>query len=626
MCGFVGIFSPKKVNKNLTQNVEKMTSELSHRGPDEKKFFIDDNIILGFNRLSIIDLDGGSQPMISSNKKFVICLNGEIYNYKKLRQNLINDKAKLRTQSDTEVFLELFSKYGLNCLDQIRGMFSVVIYDLISKKITLIRDRFGMKPLFFSKKNDNLIFSSEISPMINSGLIDKSINYNAVNSYLSFRYPHGENSYYTNISNLDAASVLQFSENEIRVKKYWKIPKFNSSKFSEYSEKDLVLKLDSILKDTIKDHTVSDVPIGGLLSGGLDSSLLMSLIKQNGTKNFETFSAKFSETEYDESPFARSVASHLNIKHNEITLNVNDYIKELPDLINLKKTPLSIPHEIALYHLFKEIKKKTKVVISGEGADEIFGGYGRVQSSAFDFKKNLFLNNFLFKKNQKISDFFISKYNWISENDKKSIFTNDFYQSVNKDNKIKMFWEDEFSQVSNLDPYDQFLHMFQKHHLVCLLDRLDFMSMASGVEARTPFVDHEVVEFINSVPFNLKFKWKSIIHKLLGLFSNSFENSEKRDTSKYLLRRHALKYLPKKIVNRKKLGFPVPLDKWLSDKTLLKFVKEILLDNKTKSRGIFDVNELEKIINNNQKLEYDFWGKKIWMLLNLELWFRDLEK
>ena len=168
--------------------------------------------------------------------------------------------------------------------------------------------------------------------------------------------------------------------------------------------------------------------------------------------------------------------------------------------------------------------------------------------------------------------------------------------------------------------------MFQKHHLVCLLDRLDYMSMASGVEARTPFVDHKVVEFVNSIPFHFKFKWKSIFHKAAGLFSNSFENSEKRDVSKYLLRKHALKYLPKKIANRKKLGFPVPLDKWLDNKILLKFVKEILLDNKTKTRGIFNIAEIEKTINSNQKPQYDFFGKKIWMLLNLELWFRGLDK
>ena len=625
MCGFAGIFSKDGLDNNYNNIVKNMTFELSHRGPDEKNFFKDSFISLGFNRLSIIDIKNGSQPKVSSNKKFIICFNGEIYNYKKLQKELRNKNVILKTDSDTEAFLEMFSIYGVNCLDKIRGMFAAVIYDVSEKKIFLLRDRFGMKPLFYSIFNDKIIFSSEISPIINSKILEKKINYASINSYLSFRYHYGEDSFFSNVHNLEPGTFLEFNNNNSKISKYWEIPKFDKNKFLNLKENNFLGKLEDIFNECINDHLVSDVPIGGLLSGGLDSSLLMCLIKKNSTQSFETFSAKFSEENYDESHYAKIVANQLKLNHNDITLNENDYIDLLPKLISLKKTPLSIPHEIALFNLFKEIKKKTKVVISGEGADEIFGGYGRVQSSAFDFKKEKILNNLIFKK-KSLSKFFIKRYSWIDIKEKENIFSKEFYESINRNERIEVFWENEFKKISDLDPYDQFLHIFQKHHLRCLLDRLDYMSMASGVEARTPFVDHKLVNFVNSIPFNLKFKWKSKFDKYIALFSNSTHYSEKRDVSKYILRQYAKKYLPEQIVNRKKLGFPVPLDQWLNNKRFFKFVKEILLDHKTISRGIFEKKTIEKLISNDQKLDYDFWGKKIWMLLNIELWFRELEK
>ena len=625
MCGFAGIFSKDGLDNNYNNIVKNMTFELSHRGPDEKNFFKDSFISLGFNRLSIIDIKNGSQPKVSSNKKFIICFNGEIYNYKKLQKELRNKNVILKTDSDTEAFLEMFSIYGVNCLDKIRGMFAAVIYDVSEKKIFLLRDRFGMKPLFYSIFNDKIIFSSEISPIINSKILEKKINYASINSYLSFRYHYGEDSFFSNVHNLEPGTFLEFNNNNSKISKYWEIPKFDKNKFLNLKENNFLGKLEDIFNECINDHLVSDVPIGGLLSGGLDSSLLMCLIKKNSTQSFETFSAKFSEENYDESHYAKIVANQLKLNHNDITLNENDYIDLLPKLISLKKTPLSIPHEIALFNLFKEIKKKTKVVISGEGADEIFGGYGRVQSSAFDFKKEKILNNLIFKK-KSLSKFFIKRYSWIDIKEKENIFSKEFYESINRNERIEVFWENEFKKISDLDPYDQFLHIFQKHHLRCLLDRLDYMSMASGVEARTPFVDHKLVNFVNSIPFNLKFKWKSKFDKYIALFSNSTHYSEKRDVSKYILRQYSKKYLPEQIVNRKKLGFPVPLDQWLNNKRFFKFVKEILLDHKTISRGIFEKKTIEKLISNDQKLDYDFWGKKIWMLLNIELWFRELEK
>ena len=622
MCGFSGIFSLSKISSIQKKKVEEMTNEIKHRGPDSTDYFSDDYFSAGFNRLSIIDIKSGNQPMISENKRFLICFNGEIYNHKTLRQNLIDKGKKFKTLSDTEVFLEYFSHYGLSCIEKMRGMFSAVIYDIENKKIFLIRDRLGMKPLYYSIKDDFIIFSSEISPLCKSNLLTVEPNYQAISSYLSFRYNYGVGGYIHSINTLKPGNFFEFSLNIKTEKEYWSIPTFSRINQQKLNEKEIVQKLDEILNESIEDHIVSDVPVGSLLSGGLDSSIITTLMKSKVKGDFNSFSAKFDEAGYDESKYAKQIAKNIGITHFDLELKAGDYEKKIINYIDLKKTPLSIPHEIALFSLFEKIKKKTKVVLSGEGADEIFGGYGRVQSSAFDYKKKNILNSFLVNDNsENISKFFIDRYNWMSFSQKESIFSKDFYNSINKDEKIKKFWSNEFKKIENLDPYDQFLFIFQKFHLTCLLDRLDYTSMASGVEARTPFVDHKVIEFANSIPYEFKFVWKSKLQKLIGLFSNSFKNSEHRDISKYILRKTAEKYIPKNIVYRKKLGFPVPLDNWIKN-GMINFAKEILIDNKTRSRGIFNIVEIEKILSSKELLEYDFWGKKIWMMLNLEIWFR----
>ena len=279
--------------------------------------------------------------------------------------------------------------------------------------------------------------------------------------------------------------------------------------------------------------------------------------------------------------------------------------------------------------------------MSGEGADELFGGYGRVQSSAFDYKKIKFVRNKLPKISHKFlyyilggrgdfkwinynnhKDHFIDVYSWFSKDDKKKYFKSHFMHLISNDQELQNFLIKEFEDLSDLDEYDRILYIFQKYHLRCLLDRLDFHSMSSSVEARVPFCDHRLIEHVMLIPNKYKFKWKTPFHNILGLFNNSFNNSEKLDISKFILKRCSEAYVPKKIINRKKKGFPVPLDLWFS-KDLKKYAENILLDDMTKNRGIFDTEKIESLLNyNSKKPTYDFWGKKIWMLVNLEIWFR----
>ena len=361
------------------------------------------------------------------------------------------------------------------------------------------------------------------------------------------------------------------------------------------------------------------------------------MMAKNIKYKIKTFSASFDHSDYDEIAYAKLVSKKYSTNHINIKLSARNYLDSLTEVINVRQTPLSIPHEVALYDLFKKIGKHVKVVMSGEGADELFGGYGRVQTSAHDYNKINFIKKYLpFFSNTKIfkllnldlksdskCDFFLNVYNWIPIKQKLELLNNEFKNKISNDEKIINFWYEEFNKISELNTHDQFLFIFQKLHLRCLLDRLDVLSMASSVEARVPFVDHNLVELVMSVPYEYKFRWKSKYHKALGLFNNSFINSEKNDISKFILRKIGSKYLDSKIAYKKKLGFPVPLDEW-SKSIYFESAKEILLDSKTRSRGIFNCNNIEKLLMKKENLNYDFWGKKIWMLMNVEVWHREV--
>ena len=638
MCGFYGIFSPTGVSFGK-EKLEKITNLINHRGPDDTGYFTDQNISLGFKRLSIIDIKNGKQPLISQNKRYVIAFNGEIYNYKKLREKLISKKIHLQTNSDTEVLLESIVNFGLDFIKEINGMFAFVLYDRRENCIYLFRDRLGIKPIFFSLNRKQIIFSSEIKPLISSGLVSKEINFNAISSYFSFRFNYGVGNFFKHINSVEPGQFIKFDSTNLTKKKYWNYP-LNNEKFN-CSEESLIERCGELIEEVTSEHLVSDVPIGSLLSGGLDSSLLTSIMKKKSNKTFHTFSASFDDADYDENKFSKIISEKVNSDHLNIILNSSDYENKINKTIAHSASPLSIPHEIALNSLFEEISKHTKVVISGEGADEMFGGYGRVQSSGFDYEKIRFVNKFVpqnlqasilkifgsnkefdWSKYQNQMDHFFDIYKWFGLDEKMGILNNEVKKDIKYDFEIKKFWSNEFDQMHDMDAKEKIIILFQKHHLQCLLHRLDIHSMAHSVEARVPFCDHRIIEFVNKVPYSMKFKWKSSYHKFISIFNNSFKNSEKNDISKYLLRKLSLRYLPKEISYKKKLGFPVPLDKWLGG-SFLKFAKEILLDQKTSNRGIFETAQIENLLNNKEKLSYDFWGKKIWMLINVELWARN---
>jgi len=639
MCAISGFVNFR--NKRLNgQYLKAITNVMAHRGPDDEGFFQDDHVSFGFKRLSIIDLQSGHQPMSNKDETIWIVFNGEIYNFPELRDYLVSKGYVFRTKADTEVIIHAYEEWGGDCVAKFNGMFAFALYDVKRKKVLIGRDQLGIKPLYYALVKDILIFASEMKSILAYPDFVREENVAALSSYLTFRYTQLDQSVFKGIKRLLPGHYMEVTAEGIYFKKYWEIP-FHEKK-EDLGETYYLKETKRLLAQSVKRQMVSDVPLGAFLSGGLDSSIVVALMSQYSNFPIKTFSIGFSEETYNEFEFAEKVGRYCKTEHQSILLSSGDYMQMLVSMIRQKDAPLSIPHEIALYKMCVELKKHITVVISGEGADELFGGYGRVQRSPMDFKKISFVQKMapkrlwkpLFKmmgaadqlenwlKVKDHASHFFSVYHWMPFEEKWNLFTDDVNAELNYDYDLIEEWKKDFSFLKSGNPYDKILYLFEKRHLPCLLDRLDCMSMAAGVEARVPFVDHELVEFVSTIPIQYKLKWNSPVDRFRALFTNSFKASEKLDKSKSLLRQIGQEMLPHDIANRKKLGFPVPLDAWMKQ-GIMKQVKDILLDPVSLKRGIFKQTEIEHLLGHRQPLEYDFWGKKVWMLMNVELWFRE---
>ncbi len=640
MCGIAGIISSKKDDIVSPNILQKMTDVLHHRGPDDSGCYFDQNIGLGHRRLSIIDLKKGHQPMSNEDKTIWITYNGEIYNYESIRAELISLNHRFLTNCDTEVVVHAYEQWGIDCLKRFNGFFAFCIWDRNKQRAFMARDRLGIKPLFWALFDNKLLFSSEMTSIFQYPNFPCRACIDAISSYLTFRQAVWNLNFIQDINKLLPGYYLIYENGEARMNKFWELP--INDNVVDYGEEYYLEGVYEKLQQAIRMRMMTDVPLGAYLSGGLDSSILVAIMSKISNAPIKTFAIGYEEDEYNEGKYAQIVSDHCDTDHLQIQLPRKDYINLWPKLIQHRGVPLSIPHEVALYQMSVELKNHVTVVLSGEGADELFGGYGRVQRSPMDWKKINFARNFikspiakglnkLFPKNSAIDmlsienhmDHFFHVYNWIPFDEKQSLFTADALSVLDNDDKTVNIFRELFDKTAHINPYDRILHVFEKIHLGCLLDRLDMMSMAASVEARVPFVDHELVEFVTQIPFKYKMRWKSFLHKMLALFHSSFSASEWLDINKDILRKVGSRLLPEEIYSRKKLGFPTPLDLWIKQ-GLSKQAKEILLDPIVFRRGIFRRDKVEDLLNNRQILNYDFWGKKIWMLMNVELWFREV--
>lgn len=623
MCGIVGFVNS---NSRLASReiLERMNACIVHRGPDEDGFYANENVALAMRRLAIIDLVGGQQPIFNQDKSSLIVFNGEIYNFQTLRADLEKQGDKFSTNSDTEVILHLYDRYGADCVQYLRGMFAFAIWDERDKSLFLARDRVGKKPILYSHQdNGDLIFGSEFTALLSHPSISREVDFEAIDSYLSYLCVPAPQTAFKQIRKLEPAHWLRWKDGRIETRRYWQ-PDF--SKKIKISEEEAIEETTRILRESTKLRLISEVPLGAFLSGGVDSSIVVALMAQESNSPVKTFSIGFEEQDYSELKYAKRVAEHIGAEYNEFIVRPNA-LEILPTLVEHYGEPYADPSAIPTYYVSRETRKYVTVALNGDGGDESFVGYERHVAMKFAetyhklpkiIRSRLiepsitaipsptnFRNRFVrFQRflraasMPKAERYFL----WLStfdDNAKKELYSEDLQNNVSQSNPIS-FLAKYISNSNGKGIIDTTLFADLMNYLPNdLLVKVDIASMANSLEARSPFLDHHLIEFAASLPENVK--------------------QQGKDT-KSLLKKVAARLVPKDVIYRPKMGFGVPIKYWLGNE-LQSFTREVLLSEKAVKRGLFDRHVVERLIDEQKRDEKDnSW--KIWTLLMLELWFQ----
>jgi asparagine synthase (glutamine-hydrolysing) len=622
MCGICGKVNFEREKHVPAQLLKRMADAIRHRGPDDEGFYASGPVGLGFRRLSIIDLDGGHQPLSNENGTVWIVFNGEIYNYVSLREDLLGKGHVFKTKSDTEVIVHLYEEYGPECLQKLRGMFGFAIWDLSNNTLFLARDRVGIKPLYYYVGRDFISFGSEMKAILADPAVSREVDPEIIDRFLTYYYVPGGNTLLRNLFKLEPGHSLTVRNGRIEIQQYWDLDFSRESDNSSIeSEKQLV----ELLDNTVNLHMISDVPVGFLLSGGLDSTAMLSFAARKTDKPISTFTVGFSSPDViDERPFARLAAERFGSKHYEISMSPGEFVDFLPKYVWHMEEPVVEPPAIALFYVSKLASSHVKVLISGEGGDEAFAGYENFRNLFWfeRFKKaigplRIPAGGAISKLGELLDSRILLKYGPLM----KSEFANYYFSRTSNPFQYFNRFSDELytakmaatackkdsieavrkhlDRAANFGLLERMLYVDTKTWLPDdLLIKADKMTMANSVELRVPFLDHKVLEFAASLPRN---------QKVRGL------------TMKYLAKKALKKHVPEEILKRRKAGFPVPYGGWLRT-NLRDHVRELLLDPVSKARGYFQPKTVEELIRQHEGGRG--FSKEIFALVVLELWHR----
>ncbi len=620
MCGIAGIFNYKSQCPVDSRVLNQMVNCLVHRGPDEEGFYLDDRagVGLGHRRLSIIDLETGQQPMSNSRNDIWIVFNGEIYNYKELKKTLENNGHHFRTTSDTEVIIELYEAKGERAFENLNGIFAFAIYDKRNRHVVIARDHFGVKPLYYAFFDGKLIFGSEIKTILLEQSFQREIDYEGLNSFLTFRYNPSPQTLFKHVKKLLPGHYLKVScEGKTELKSYWNyIPKTDGSVTEKEAEEEYV----RLLECAVRRQLVSDVPVGLFLSGGVDSAMIGYLMQKNSRDRVKSFTVGFpGNGEYNELQDAARTAELINSDHFDLTISQKEYLRFLPESFYFTEEPIAEPITPALYYVAKLAGKHLKVVLSGQGADELFAGYHRYIGNCYIsrysrfFRKSpirtfasLLPRNERFKRAAYVSQFsnelqrYLAIYSIFTPDLKERLLRKDkrrFSEGVDEELVKKLYQKtfllrDTLSRMLFIDA-----RMSLSDDLLLFNDK---MTMANSLEMRVPFLDVDLVKFVESLPGRFKLK---------------------RTVGKYIHKKTAERWIPKEIVRRRKRGFATPIDKWLQS-DLAETAQKVLVRKDSAARLYFDVDFIEMMIEKHRKRRENF-RRHIFALLSFELWHKN---
>ena len=624
MCGICGKleFDPQaKVAPNL---LKQMADAIFHRGPDDEGYYAKGQVGLGFRRLSIIDLSGGHQPLSNEDGSIWIVFNGEIYNYRELKAELIGKGHIFKTKSDTEVIVHLFEEYGRDCVQKLQGMFAFAIWDSAQKALFLARDRVGIKPLYYYLDENFLSFASEMKAILVDPGVSSEVDPAILDRFLTYYYVPGSPTLLRKFFKLPPAHWLCVRNGKIQIQSYWEL------EFRPHDDaipaRVLEQQVVDLLDRTVQQHMISDVPVGFLLSGGVDSTAMLSLASEKTDKPISSYVIGFSHPHVvDERPFARLAADRFGSQHHELSITARDFASFLPEYIHYMEEPVCEPASVALYYVSKLARRDVKVLISGEGGDEAFAGYDNyrnmfwlevikkalgpargVAAGAAKLTARLLDSRILAKYAPLITtdldEHYLSRtsspFNYFNRVPS-ALYSSDFSGHVDK-NRASAVTRDLLCTKKKYGPLEKLQYIDTMTWLPDdLLIKADRMTMANSIELRVPFLDHHVLEFAAQLPRNQKIRgW--------GM--------------KYLLKQALAGHVPRQILDRRKVGFANPSASWLRNE-LRELVCDILLDSKTISRGYFRKQAVEELIENNC-LSGRHTGE-VFSLIVLELWHRE---
>lgn len=621
MCGIAG-FVNTRGNSVSRPVLEKMTNVIEHRGPDASGFFDEGCVALGHRRLSIIDLSAGKQPMVNEDGSLRIIYNGEIFNHSDLRPSLEAAGHRYATHCDTETILHSYEQFGPDCLHHFRGMFSFAIWDRNRRELFCARDRLGIKPFYYMWDGTTFVFGSEIKALLAHPAVSPALEESVLPEYLAFGYTSGDQTMFSGIRMLMPGHHLTFScdagDSKLRIEKYWDIPE---AVVEDRSEEEWIGECRRRLEETIQMRLMSDVPLGMFLSGGVDSSAIAGLMKRMVSGPVKTFSVGYREAEFSELSYAKQVSESLGTQHHEVTIGMEDFFNALPQLVWHEDKPITWPSSVSLYFVSRLASQHVKVVLTGEGSDELFAGYGRyrfyllnhewmrrynlVPAAIRDRVRSFIASSKLLKASQRRK----LKHTFLGCGESlESLYIDNFYSSFSSSeiggllgrrdapspyHNFRKFWDSRAS--SSL--LNRMLYTDQKTYLVELLMKQDRMSMATSIESRVPLLDHTFVEFSTRVPDNLKLRGA---------------------TGKYIFKKAVEDVLPNEIVYRKKMGFPTPLRQWLQNREAGPLL------NKLRSKdgfvaSLLDIEAVNTLLDRHVSGIEDATDR-IWRLINLEVW------
>lgn len=620
MCGIVGFINKDKTDASAEARLAQMCLSIRHRGPDEQGLFVENRAALGMRRLSIIDLKSGQQPIFNENGNLVIVFNGEIYNYRELKKELEASGHQFKTNSDTETILHAFEEYGESCVKYLRGMFVFAIWDKKNESLFIARDRVGKKPLFYGlTERGNFIFGSELKTLLVHGEIERKISSSALDAYLTFGYVPDALCIFENVFKLQPGHTLSFQNGKIKTSQYWDFAIKGDETFAD--ERDVIAELQSLLEDSVKTRLISEVPLGAFLSGGVDSSAVVALMSRFSSERVKTFSIGFHEDSYNELKFARVAAKYFNTEHHEFVVTPG-IVNEIDRLVWHFDEPFADSSALPTFVVSKMAREFVTVVLSGDGGDELFAGYTRYakhkERNKFEkipgfVRQNLMQplaatlphgargRNFLRNVALDSLERYVDSVSQFTALNRRNLYAKEFRKNLNGSfgagEKLFLDYGKEFSA----DSIEALLYLDSKTYLPGdILTKVDRMTMAASLEARSPLLDHKLIDFVGKIPVELKLK---------------------NQTTKYIFKQAVRGIVPDEILDRPKQGFGVPVDVWINQQ-LRGRIRETLLEKRTAERGIFEQKYVELLLEEHWRGRRDN-SSSLWTLWMLELWHRE---